>query len=124
HESGQGLRREYGEAAGADVVRSAARIGQGRVEGGRHRRILACGVRGPGTLRGVCASGRRCPAPGPPPVGEGKETRAQGAQKESPAWRRVFPVSRCGSPGRIRTSECLSQSQVPYRLATGLWDRL
>ncbi len=26
-----------------------------------------------------------------------------------------------GSPGRIRTSECLSQSQVPYRLATGLW---
>ena len=25
-----------------------------------------------------------------------------------------------GSPGRIRTSECLSQSQVPYRLATGL----
>ena len=25
-----------------------------------------------------------------------------------------------GSPGRIRTSECLSQSQMPYRLATGL----
>ena len=29
-----------------------------------------------------------------------------------------------GSPGRIRTSECLSQSQVPYRLATGLWSGL
>jgi hypothetical protein len=26
-----------------------------------------------------------------------------------------------GSPGWIRTTECLSQSQVPYRLATGLW---
>jgi hypothetical protein len=25
-----------------------------------------------------------------------------------------------GSPGWIRTTECLSQSQVPYRLATGL----
>lgn len=27
-----------------------------------------------------------------------------------------------GSPGWIRTTECLSQSQVPYRLATGLWN--
>ncbi len=26
-----------------------------------------------------------------------------------------------GSPGWIRTTECLSQSQVPYRLATGLY---
>ncbi len=33
-----------------------------------------------------------------------------------------FPES--GSPGRIRTSECLSQSQVPYRLATGLYSQL
>src|SRR6185437_963937 len=27
---------------------------------------------------------------------------------------------RVGSPGWIRTTECLSQSQVPYHLATGL----
>jgi hypothetical protein len=32
-------------------------------------------------------------------------------------------VLRIGSPGWIRTTECLSQSQVPYRLATGLWNR-
>ena len=39
------------------------------------------------------------------------------AGNKKPAVRRVF---RSGSPGWIRTTECLSQSQVPYRLATGL----
>lgn len=32
----------------------------------------------------------------------------------------AWPGSGFGSPGWIRTTECLSQSQVPYRLATGL----
>ena len=38
--------------------------------------------------------------------------------RKKPALRRAFWGF--GSPGWIRTTECLSQSQVPYRLATGL----
>lgn len=37
---------------------------------------------------------------------------------KNPALRQGF--LKIGSPGWIRTTECLSQSQVPYRLATGL----
>ena len=40
---------------------------------------------------------------------------------KKPALRRVLGF---GSPGWIRTTECLSQSQVPYRLATGLYKLL
>src|SRR5690606_10252612 len=43
-----------------------------------------------------------------------------GWRNKKPAFRRVFRED--GSPGWIRTAECLSQSQVPYRLATGLWE--
>ena len=35
-------------------------------------------------------------------------------------FRVVTYLSKDGSPGWIRTTECLSQSQVPYRLATGV----
>lgn len=38
--------------------------------------------------------------------------------QKNPALRQGF--LKIGSPGWIRTTECLSQSQVPYRLATGL----
>ena len=39
------------------------------------------------------------------------------AQKKDRSFDRSFFVFGC--PGWIRTTECLSQSQVPYRLATG-----
>ena len=41
-------------------------------------------------------------------------------RNKKPALRRVSCLD-LGSPGWIRTTECLSQSQMPYRLATGLW---
>src|SRR5690348_13800332 len=51
------------------------------------------------------------------------------AQKQKPAERRAWftwadhgMIDGIGSPGWIRTTECLSQSQVPYHLATGLRD--
>ena len=40
------------------------------------------------------------------------------ANKKPADWR--VSCFRFGSPGWIRTTECLSQSQVPYHLATGL----
>ncbi len=59
-----------------------------------------------------------------------RDRRATHRPNEKPAMRRAFrpdhhaslrvSASGCGSPGWIRTTECLSQSQVPYRLATGL----
>ena len=47
-----------------------------------------------------------------------KEKELEQAKKDQ-IFRSGLLIS--GSPGRIRTSECLSQSQMPYRLATGLW---
>jgi hypothetical protein len=43
--------------------------------------------------------------------------RRRGQEKSLPLRQAFFED---GSPGWIRTTECLSQSQVPYRLATGL----
>ncbi len=60
-------------------------------------------------------AGRRGPAP---IVAPGRAARAASRKKKKPALRAGFFGS--GSPGWIRTTECLSQSQVPYRLATGL----
>ena len=51
-------------------------------------------------------------------VGPISGRQAHGANKK-PALRRV--LCEFGSPGWIRTTECLSQSQMPYRLATGLY---
>src|SRR5690242_21906555 len=44
--------------------------------------------------------------------------RSRRQEKQKPAEAGFW---RDGSPGWIRTTECLSQSQVPYRLATGLF---
>lgn len=54
---------------------------------------------------------------------QGKTEQRAARNKESPreaGFRYVDALAENGSPGWIRTTECLSQSQVPYRLATGL----
>jgi hypothetical protein len=47
----------------------------------------------------------------------GRPEQRHGQEKSLPLRQAFFED---GSPGWIRTTECLSQSQVPYRLATGL----
>src|SRR5690606_40579679 len=99
------------------TLQPEAMASRGRRNATRLRDALPGGV-------GLWAKSRRRPkAGGHSPKGlPGPATSAQPEPSveghKKPALRRVLRVY--GSPGWIRTTECLSQSQVPYHLATGL----
>src|SRR5690606_25876307 len=111
--------RAAGPARPAPAPAPAARRSRGRAPGrtGRRHRSGA-GKAGPS----LADSSVR---PGPPaaagPAGSHEKARLAAGFFAGPG---LSARPGGGSPGWIRTTECLSQSQVPYHLATGLWDRL